>query len=109
MVFAEEDEHSHIKVVNVFLGRFIGALTFVMQYSCGQVVVLVIVQQYPVGQLNVFAVHEKVFIKGTVLGQNVPACHHKRTADDVNLAYFCSVKILHVVFAVIPDGVAFGV
>ena len=68
-----------------------------MQYSCGQVVVLVIVQQYPVGQLNVFAVHKKVFVKAIQLFVQIPANAEKRSTDGIHLGHFVRVGIRHVV------------
>ena len=68
-----------------------------MQDAQGLVVVLVSALQQAIGQVDVFAVHEKVLVQQAGLVERRPPHHAKGARDHVDGISFAAVQITHVV------------
>ena len=95
----EEDEHSVVKDVHVAKRVLVRALALVVQDGIGHVVVLVAILLQAIGEVNVFAVHEIVFVKASRLVERTVARQEKCPRDDVYLHGLFLVQIAHVVLA----------
>ena len=59
----EKNEHSFIKDTDVSQASFLRALSFVMYNRSRQEIIGVSCKDEPIGEIDVFAVHEKTFIE----------------------------------------------
>ena len=62
VVFAEENEHGLIEDVDVTEGGLMGALALVVEYGDGQIPVFETALEQTLREVNVFAIHEEVFV-----------------------------------------------
>ena len=95
----EEDEHGVVEDVHVAKRVLVRALALVVQDGIGYVVVLVAILLEAIGEVNVLAIHEVVFVEASRLVERTVARQEECPRDDVYLHGLFLVQIAHVVLA----------
>ena len=62
VMFLKEDEHGLVEDVHIAVAALLSALTFVVEYGYGKVIVLPAPFQNAVAQVYIFAIHEEIFV-----------------------------------------------
>ena len=99
VVLAEEETHGLVEGIYVAVGALNGALALVMEHAGGNEVVLVPALEDAVGEVDIFAVHEEVFVEQAHAVEGGTAKQHAGTGDDLYLAGLLLVEVAHVVAA----------
>ena len=97
IVLAEEDEHGLIEGVHISERRLLSGLALVVHYLERQIPVLPASLEKPVRQVDVFAIHEEVFVEQAHLIECLTAQQAIGSADDLNLRRLVPGQMTHVV------------
>ena len=98
IVLAEEDEHGFVEHVHVAETGLLRALSLVVQDAQGQVPVLPSGFEQPVAQVDVFAIHEEVFVEQSYLLKRRAPEEAESAADNLDLGRLVPGEVPHVVF-----------
>ena len=104
-VLAEEDEHGLVENADVVVSALVRTLAFVVEDGSGHIEVFEPGLEDAVGEVDVFAVHEEVFVEQAALPEGAAACEEAGAADDFDFVDVVRVEILHIVT---PEGAALG-
>ena len=75
------------------VGNLPCAFPFVMKHSLGNVVVLVAGFDESVGEIDVFSIHEEVFVQESDLLQSIVSHQHERPAQYIHLMHLVRREI----------------
>ena len=101
-VLAVEDEHRLVEHLHIAHRVFFGAFALVVEHVHRQVPVLVALFHHAVGEVDVFAIHEEIFVKPTYLLKQIGAAEHVGTSQNVDGVGLKLVEIAKVVFSESP-------
>ena len=85
-MLAIEDEHGIVERMHIAHGVFFSAFTFVVNHVHWQIPVVEAGLHYAIRQVNVFAIHEEIFVEAANVLQQICAAKHVSSRQNVNLA-----------------------
>ena len=85
-MLAVEDEHGIVERMHIAHGVFFSAFTLVVNHVHGQIPVVEAGLHYAIRQVNVFAIHEEIFVEAANVLQQICAAKHVSSRQNVNLA-----------------------
>ena len=98
-MLSEEDEHGLVKRVDVAVTALVGRFALIVDDGRRDIPVAVSCLEKAVGEVDVFAIHEELFVESPRRLQCLVAAEHERSADNLNLCGMVLVEIAHIVLS----------